>query len=63
MKGSMTVEAVFVMSLLLLVIMWILKESITMYQQTVETAMRNGMSAQEAVSLFRKIFFVKEVIP
>lgn len=63
MKGSMTVEAVFVISLLLLVIMWILKESITMYQQTVETAMQNRMNAQEAISLFRKIFFVKGVIP
>ena len=63
MKGSMTVEAVFVMSVLLLVFLWVMKMAIGLYQQTVETAMVEWLDAQEAVALFRDIFYFIENIP
>lgn len=63
MKGSMTVEAVFVVSLLLLVILWVMKETILLYQQVVETAASCCLDAGNAASAFRKIFWVKEMLP
>ncbi len=63
MKGSMTVEAVFVMSIILLVILWIMRTAILMYQQTVEGAMLEGLAIETAADTFRRIFFVKERLP
>lgn len=60
MKGSMTVEAVFVMSLVLLVIMWILKTAIEMYQLSVGMATLEWLDAQEAVNTFRKLSLLRE---
>lgn len=63
MKGSMTVEAVFVMSIILMIIFWIMKSAIGLYQQTVETAMIDWINIENAADTFRKIFFARELLP
>lgn len=61
-RGSLTVEAVFVMSLILLIILWIMKAAITMYQETIDTAVQNRVNVENAADTFRKLFLVKELL-
>lgn len=63
MKGSMTVEAVFVMSIILMIIFWIMKSAIGLYQQTVEIAATDWVAIEGAADTFRKIFFARELLP
>ena len=63
MKGSMTVEAVFVISIILMVIFQIMKLAMDLYQQTLETAMLEWIHIEGAADTFRKIFFVRELLP
>lgn len=63
MKGSMTVEAVFVMSIILMIIFWIMKSAIGLYQQTVEITMIDWVSIENAADIFRGIFFARELLP
>lgn len=62
MKGSMTIEAVLVISLLMLIIMWLMWASIDLYQQTVETAGIDWVNAEGAPGAFRKSFFLRELL-
>lgn len=62
-KGSMTVEAALVMSLMLFVIMWLMQASISMYQQTMETAGIDWIDISEAALEFRNIHYLKELLP
>lgn len=59
----MTVEAVFVMSFVLLVILWIMNTAIEMYQETVETAMVRWIEIDDTAGTFRRIFFIGELLP
>lgn len=61
MKGSMTVEAVFVMSLVLLVILWILKTAIEMYQLSVGIAALEWLEPQETADTFRNLELFRAV--
>ncbi len=63
MKGSMTVEAVFVISMILMIIFWIMKSAINLYQQTLETAALDWIRIESAADTFRKIFFARELLP
>lgn len=63
MKGSMTVEAVFVMSIILMIIFWIMKSAIGLYQQTVEITMIDWVNIENAADIFRGIFFAGELLP
>ncbi len=60
-KGSMTVEAVFVVSLILMVILWIMTTAIDMYQQTKQTAEIRWVNIGESASTFRNISLGKDV--
>lgn len=62
-QGSMTVEAVFVMTALLVILMWILQKTIAMYQQTVETSAIQWIEIEGAADRFRMIFWGKEWLP
>ncbi len=62
-KGSITVEAAFVFSLILLVILWILKTAIGLYQETLDTALIDKMNIEGLADSFRRLFFVKELLP
>lgn len=62
-QGSMTVEAVFVMTVLLVILMWIMLKMITMHQQTVETAEVQWIEIKGAADRFRVISFGKELVP
>lgn len=63
MKGSMTVEAVFVMSMILMIILWIMKSAIGLYQRTVEITTIDWVNIEIAADTFRKIFFARELLP
>ena len=62
-KGSITVEAVFVIIIILLVILWILKTAIGLYQETLDTALIDRMNIEGLADTFRKLSFVKELLP
>ena len=62
-KGSITVEAAFVFSLILLVILWILKTAIGLYQETLDTVLIDKMNIEGLADSFRRLFFVKELLP
>lgn len=62
MKGSMTVEAVFVISLLLLIILWIMKETIFLYQETIEITAREWINLQSMADTFRRLFQGKALL-
>lgn len=63
MKGSMTVEAVFVITLILLIIVWIMQETISLYQETMELAEKGWLEIEKVSTIFRGIFMGKEVLP
>ena len=60
MKGSITVEAVFVISLLLLIILWIMQETIFLYEETVNIANKDRIYLENMADIFRRFFFMKE---
>lgn len=62
-RGSMTVEAVFVMTLVLVILMWILQKTIVLHQQAVETAGLQWIEIREAADRFRMIFLGREWFP
>lgn len=62
MKGSFTVEAVFVISVLLLIILWIMKQTIFLYQETVETAGRDWIYLENVANAFRKLSLGRELL-
>ncbi len=62
-RGSMTVEAVFVMTMLLIILMWMLQRTIAMHQQTVKTAEMQWIEISEAADRFRMIFWGQEWLP
>lgn len=62
-KGSMTVEAVFVMSAVLLIILWVMKTAIGMYEQTVEAAGVQWLVIEKAADTFRKLVFAEALLP
>ena len=60
-QGSMTVEAVFVLSVLLVILMWLMREAIAMYQQTVALTQDRWLDIIKAAELFRMISMGREV--
>ena len=62
-RASMTVEAVFVMALVLVVLMWIMEAAIGMYRQVAEAAKWNWLDIQDTARDFRLIYFGKEWLP
>ena len=63
MKGSITVEAVLVVSVVLLLLMWVMQTGIALYRQTVTVAELEWIDAKEAIAIFRKSFVIKEMVP
>lgn len=57
MKGSITVEAVFVISFVLLIILWMMKETIFLYEETVTIARKDWMDLENMADTFRRLFF------
>ena len=62
-RASITVEAVFVMALILAVLMWIMEAAIGMYRQVAEAAEWNWLDIRDAARDFRLIYFRKEWLP
>ena len=62
MKGSFTVEAAFVISLLLLIILWIMKQTIFLYQETIEVASQDCIDLENVANTFRQLFLKKELL-
>ncbi len=60
--GSMTVEAVFVMAVLLLTFMWIMSEAIALYQQSADIK-REWVDLKELAERFRVIEMGKKLLP
>ena len=54
MKGSITVEAALVLSIVLMVIMWTMELTIGLYEQTVESTLKSWIDAAETIRLFRQ---------
>ena len=61
-RGSMTVEAVFVMAILLLIFLWIMHQAIEMYEQTSALVKPDWIEVEGAAQRFRMIFLGKELI-
>ena len=62
-RASITVEAVFVMALILVVLMWIMEAAIGMYRQVAEAAKWNWLDIRDAARDFRLIYFGKDWLP
>lgn len=56
-KGSLTVEAVFVMAILLLILMWMMNQAIEMYGQTVTLVRQDWIEVENAAQRFRIISY------
>ena len=52
MRGSMTIEAVFVITLLLVIIMWIMSAAISLHGQAIETSRIEWIRAEETAEAF-----------
>lgn len=61
-RASLTVEASFVVPMVLIVILWIMRASIELYQQTAETATLEWMDTGQTADRFRQMYLVKEVV-
>lgn len=59
MRGSMTIEAVFVITLLLVIIMWIMSAAISLHGQAIETSRIEWIRAEETAEAFRRNSFLK----
>lgn len=62
-QGSMTVEAVFVMGLILLVMLWMMKAAIGLYLQTAELAQESQPLWEDTAGIFRRLFFIGKGLP
>lgn len=61
-RASLTVEASFVVTIVLIAILWIMQASIELYQQTVETAALEWLDTEQAANRFRQMYLIKEVV-
>ncbi|MCI8281542.1 MAG: hypothetical protein HFI76_07590 [Lachnospiraceae bacterium] len=61
-EGSMTIEAVLVMAIILLTFMWIMSEAITMYQQAAAIE-SEWLDLTEIAERFRLMEMGKELLP
>lgn len=61
-KGSLTVEAVFVMAAILFVLTWIMKGAITMYQETAELAAVEWVDMSSTSERFRMMWLMQKML-
>ena len=62
-RGSLTVEASFIVPIVLICILVILEQGIALYTQTVETAQKQEMWKElEPVKRFRNLELIEDVI-
>lgn len=60
-KGSITIEAVFVIAIILLIFMWIMSEAIVMYQQA-SAIKREWVDLRGIAERFRMLEMGKELL-
>lgn len=61
-RASLTVEASFVVPMVLIVILWIMQASIELYQQTEATAEVEWLDIEQATDRFRQMYLIKEIV-
>lgn len=59
-RGSFTVEAVFVVSILVIVLVWIMKEALFLYQLVVNSGAELWLETDRLSALFRTICHIRE---
>lgn len=61
-RASLTVEASFVVPMVLIVLLWIMQASIELYQQTAETTELEWLDTEQTAERFRQMYFIKEIM-
>lgn len=61
-RASLTVEASFVVPMVLIVILWIMQASIELYQQTEAMAEVEWLDTEQAADRFRQMYLIKEIV-
>lgn len=61
MKASLTIEAAFILSIIMLIVAWLMGQTITLYHESVETVNISKIVQLEPVKEFRRLQMLKLV--
>lgn len=59
-RGSFTVEAVFVVSILVIVLVWVMKEALFLYQMVIDSGTVLWLEPDKLSDIFRMICHIRE---
>lgn len=61
MKGSFTIEAALVLTVILLILGWLMQQTVVLYKQVEETAIEREIDAIKPVEVFRQIQWLHQI--